>query len=271
MTATEKKVFIIPEEVERKYVPAENCIIFYLPSSKYFELLSREYVFVKGGKYKMPLAEISPYREVNLEDVVMGKNVVASFAKVEGEIILSRRKAIINQYSLYAKGDVIEGYISGFSKGGIFIDFGQGLRCYCSYEDMSNINYRSTNKPFYEGDDIKAVISKIDGDFPYHINANVKKAAKKKEVNISKDCTEIIRVIVGNPMRDGSGAFCEITPTQTGIMDAEEDFTPSKKYAGKEAWAFVKRIKICYDTYGNRVEKWCVEFIGWVDDEFKYC
>lgn len=271
MTATEKKVFIIPKEVERKYVPGENCIIFNLPSSKYFELFSRDYIFVKGGKYKMPMAEISPYREVKLEKVVTGRNIVASFERAKDEIILSRRKAIISQYSLYEKGDIIEGYISGFSKGGVFIDFGQGLRCYCSYEDMSNINYRSTNKPFYEGDEVKALITKIDGNFPYHINVNVKKAAKKKVVDISKDSTEVIRVIVGNPVRDGSGAFCEISPTQIGIMDEEEDFAPSKRFAGKEAFAFPKSIKTCYDTYGNKIEKWRLEFIGWVDDEFKYC
>ena len=263
------KVLIIPKEVKRKYDSEKYCVFFMLPTGKYLDLLFREYISVTGGTYRMPISEITPYREKQVEETVMSRNIVASFITANnGEMILSRKSAIIGQYGLYKQGDVVNGYVSGSISTGIFIDFGQGVRGFCPYEEVSNLNFLRPNKLIQTGNNVNAKITMIDKSYPYHIHLSIKKAARKREVEMKEEGNELISVVVGNPLPDGSGAFCEITPTQIGIMDSAPRFTPSVKLAGREAWAIVKCVKHSFDSYGNVVDKFKLEFVCWRDEIF---
>lgn len=242
---------VIMKNVPREYDFKNKCVVFKLPE----------------GDFKMPYGEITPYRVKNpLKE--LERNIVASFYKMKnGEIALSRKRAILKQYRFYNVGDTVRGYVDDIINGGIFLDFGQGLRGFCPHSETSVCHFNDISKIYPIGTEIVMRIIEIDSEYPYHITLSIKKAASKKEIKVNKTDTNMIIVIIGNPLADGSGSFCSISPRQVGIMDKAPGFNPDTSLEGKRAYAIVKSIITFTNDSGKKMRKYRLDFVGYVPEE----
>lgn len=269
------QVFIIPKETRRRFNLTKNCLYFDIPDGKYQDIISRKYVTIRGARYKMPIEEVTPYEGQDKANLVIGKNIVVSILMGEKTTVLSRKQAIINLHSKYKQGDIVDGIITGKDDKGIFIAFGQGLIGHCLYKEVTNLRYSKSDERIQKGTNVYAriIMIRYDEEYP-KIYLSIKKATcnKKATFNVMPEIKpkrgQLVSVKVGEPLKDGTGSYCEIAPTQIGIMDKEPEFEASVEDIGKEAWAVVKRIRHYTDEKGCKREKYKLEFICWRDEIF---
>lgn len=240
------KTIEITKEIPRKYDPVGKAVYFELPE----------------GRFRMPVGEITPYREIDPLKLVMGeRSFIACFYEMKtGGVALSRSRAIVNQYELYSEGQIVSATVSGTIKEGVFLDFGQGLRGYCPAEETSKVRFMELSRIYHIGRKYAVKILKIDDSYPYHISLSIKQAARFVNVKVG----ELIRVKIGKALQDGTGAFCEISPIQVGIIDRAPGFDPRKVKEGTEAYGLIKKIKPYLDNNGRKQYKYQIEFLDYV-------
>lgn len=222
-------IFTISKEVKRYYDSNVESVWFELPE----------------GKLRMPISEISPYRlndkdESNLYSEIKGRFKAKKLQLANGEVILSRRLAILDEYRNLEVGEFKNGVIKRIMSFGIFIKIEGGIEGLCNVVEVSDARMDDLNTFFKVGQEIRVKVMRIQTYYPYHVDFSIKQASK----NLFIDLDEVVTARITRLLDNKSGAFVEISPLSTGIVDAiPGEFELDEQSLGMEIYALVRGVK----------------------------
>lgn len=238
-----QNIFAISKEVRRYYDPEVKSVWFELPE----------------GKIRMPVSEISAYRlneksEDDLYSEIKNGFMAKKVCLANKETILSRRLAILDAYKDLNVGDFKIGIIKRIMKFGIFIKIENGIEGLCHITEVSDARMDDLNTFFKVGQEIRVKVMNKQTYYPYHVDLSIKQATLNSFVNLD----EVVTARITRVLEDKSGAFVEINPLSTGIVDAiPGEFELDKQSIGKEIYVLIRGIREIPRNDGSGVDRRC--------------
>lgn len=224
-----QSIITISKDVKRYYDSKIESVWFELPE----------------GKIRMPISEISAYRlgekdENNIYPDISGGFDAKKLCIGNGEIILSRRLAILEAYKNINVGDIKIGIIKKIMGFGIFISLENGIEGLCHAKEVSNARMDDLTTFFEVGQEIRVKIIEKQTYYPYHVELSIKQAVLYPYV----DLDEVVTARITRLLNDKSGAFAEINPLRLGIVDAiPGEFELDEKRVGEEIYVLIRGIR----------------------------